>query len=120
MMDYYKEVWVVIAICWFLVSVTGFVFLYKLPGREEGQYPDLRKLSTIIMGIFFVLYFATRGWDWFTDLYYEPAGNPFQDLFMALPLWGRRILWDFQSLLKVHYELFWIAVALRIFAKRGE
>ena len=118
----WHEVWLVIAIFWFLAFVAGFVFLFWIPFRH-GQKPSrvsrVWSLSAVLIGIVVCLYCLDEAWLWLQELIYEPAGNPWQEFVLSLPLWWRRVFIPFVSkLLDPPFELFWAAVALRLYEKQ--
>ena len=75
----------------------------------------MKKLGKTLIVISLILLVTDYGWNCIWGLRIEPAGNPVQLLFLALPYWFNRIFAYLAfAFANPRMELFWLGIVLLI------
>ena len=72
----------------------------------------MKKLGKTLIVIALILVVLDYGWMHLWELRIEPAGNPVQLFFMALPYQVNRIFYLVHLFTAVPMDLFWLGIAL--------
>lgn len=79
----------------------------------------MKRLGKTLIVIALVLVVLDYGWMYLWELRIEPAGNPIQLFFMAIPYQFSRIFYFVHLFTATHMNLFWLGIALWI-SQRGD